>query len=103
MRAGFGIPRFIRGLTVIEALRKHLFEPICTICGFRAGCLEEGAKTVLPSTAAVKLDFRLAPDLEPDLVVKLVRSHPGKRGFADIEIVPTRAGHSARTQWSIRS
>jgi acetylornithine deacetylase/succinyl-diaminopimelate desuccinylase-like protein len=98
MRARFGIPRFIRGLTGIEALKKHLFEPTCTICGFRAGYLEEGAKTVLPSTATVKLDFRLVPNLEPDLIVKLLRRHLDRRGFTDIEIVPIHGGHSAKTR-----
>lgn len=97
MRARFGIPRFIRGLSGIEALKKHFFEPTCTICGFKAGYIEEGAKTVLPSTAMVKLDFRLVPNLEPELVVKLLRRHLDRRGFADIEIVPTHGGRSART------
>jgi len=97
MRARFGIPHFIRGLTGVEALKKHLFEPTCTICGFKAGYIEEGAKTVLPSTAMVKLDFRLVPNLEPDLVVRLLRQHLDRRGFADIEVVPTHGGHSAKT------
>lgn len=97
MRARFGVPHFIRGLTGIEALKKHLFEPTCTICGFKAGYLEEGAKTVLPSTAMVKLDFRLVPNLQPDLVVRLLRQHLDRRGFADIEIVPIHGGHSAKT------
>ena len=98
MRARLGISRFIRGLTGIEALRKHLLEPTCTICGFNAGYLGEGTKTVLPCTATVKLDFRLVPNLEPDLVVTLVRRHLDKRGFADIEVVAAHGEHSARTQ-----
>jgi len=97
MRARFGIPRFIRGLTGIEALKKHLYEPTCTICGFKSGYIEQGTKTVLPSTAMVKLDFRLVPNLEPDLVVRLLRQHLDKCGFADIEIVPGHGEHSART------
>lgn len=97
MKARFGIPRFIRGLTGIEALKKHLYEPTCTICGFKSGYIEQGTKTVLPSTAMVKLDFRLVPNLEPDLVVRLLRQHLDKCGFADIEIVSGHGEHSART------
>ncbi|MCK5593357.1 M20/M25/M40 family metallo-hydrolase, partial [Candidatus Bathyarchaeota archaeon] len=97
MRARFGIPHFIRGLTGIEALKKHLFEPTCTICGFKAGHIGQGTKTVLPSTAMVKLDFRLVPDLEPNLVVRLLRQHLDERGFADIEVVPGHGEHSAKT------
>ncbi len=59
MRARFGISHFIRGLTGVQALKKHLYEPTCTICGFKAGYIEQGTKTVLPNTAMVKLDFRL--------------------------------------------
>jgi acetylornithine deacetylase/succinyl-diaminopimelate desuccinylase-like protein len=97
MRANFGIPQFIRGLTGVEALKKHLYEPTCTICGLRSGYIGEGAKTVLPNTAMVKLDFRLVPNLEPDLVVKLLRQHLDRRGFTNIEVVPISRLYPAKT------
>jgi acetylornithine deacetylase/succinyl-diaminopimelate desuccinylase-like protein len=97
MRARFGIHSFIRALTGIEALKKHLYEPTCTICGFKAGYIERGVKTVLPSTAMVKLDFRLVPNLEPDLLVRLLRQHLDRRGFTDIDVVPAHGEHSAKT------
>jgi acetylornithine deacetylase/succinyl-diaminopimelate desuccinylase-like protein len=96
MRANFGIPQFIRGLTGVEALKKHLYEPTCTICGLKSGYIGEGTKTVLPNTAMVKLDFRLVPNLEPDLVVELLRQHLDKRGFADMEVVPITGSRSAK-------
>jgi acetylornithine deacetylase/succinyl-diaminopimelate desuccinylase-like protein len=96
IRANFGIPQFIRGLTGVEALKKHLYEPTCTICGLKSGYIGEGTKTVLPNTAMVKLDFRLVPNLEPELVVDLLRQHLDKRGFADIEVVPFTGLHSAK-------
>jgi acetylornithine deacetylase/succinyl-diaminopimelate desuccinylase-like protein len=96
MRANFGIPQFIRGLTGVEALKKHLYEPTCTICGLRSGYIGEGTKTVLPNTAMVKLDFRLVPNLEPDLVVALLRQHLDKRGFTDIEVVPINGLYPAK-------
>lgn len=91
-----GIPEFIRGLSGVAALKKHLYEPTCTICGFRSGYIEEGSKTVLPSTATVKLDFRLVRNLTPELVVELLRQHLDRRGFEDIEIAPGVGEHSAR-------
>jgi acetylornithine deacetylase/succinyl-diaminopimelate desuccinylase-like protein len=97
MKARLGITNFIRGLKGIEALKKHLYEPTCTICGFKAGYTEQGTKTVLPSTAMVKLDFRLVPNLEPNLIVDLLRQHLDKRGFNDIEVVPMHGEHSAKT------
>ncbi|MEA3346010.1 MAG: M20/M25/M40 family metallo-hydrolase [Chloroflexota bacterium] len=97
MRERFGIPEFIRGLTGVEALKKHLYEPTCTICGFRAGYIEEGTKTVLPSEAMVKLDLRLVSDLTPKLALKLLREHLDRRGFTDIEIVPYAGEHPAKS------
>ena len=96
MKERFGISEFVRGLSGVEALKKHLYEPTCTICGFRSGYIEEGEKTVLPSTATVKLDFRLVPNLTPDLVEQLLRQHLDRRGFQDIEIVAGVGEHSAR-------
>lgn len=87
LKADFGIPQFLGGIKGIEALKRHLYRPTCTICGFRSGYIGEGQKTVLPSEAMVKLDFRLVPDLEPRLVLDLLRKHLDRRGFDDIEIV----------------
>ena len=97
IRERLGIPELIRGLSGVEALKKHLYEPTCTICGFRSGYIEEGSKTVLPSTAMVKLDFRLTPHLTPELVGQLLRQHLDRRGFEDIEIAFGVGEHSART------
>ena len=96
LKERLGIPKFIRGLSGVAALKKHLYEPTCTICGFRSGYIEEGSKTVLPSTATVKLDFRLVPNLTPELVEQLLRQHLDRRGFGDIEIAPGIGEHSAR-------
>jgi acetylornithine deacetylase/succinyl-diaminopimelate desuccinylase-like protein len=95
MRKNWDIPAFIRGLTGIDALVKLYLEPTCTICGFRTGYIGQGTKTVLPSEAMVKLDFRLVPDLTPELVVRLLREHLDRRGFTDIEITPLSAEHPA--------
>lgn len=95
MRANWGIPAFIRDLSGLEALKKHLYEPTCTICGMRSGYIGEGPKTVLPNEAMVKLDFRLVPNLEPDVVVDLLRKHLDRRGFTDVEIVPQAGEHPA--------
>ena len=87
LKADFGISHFVGGVKGVEALKRHLYGPTCTICGFRSGYIGEGSKTVLPSEAMVKLDFRLVPDLEPRLVSDLLRKHLDRRGFKDIEIV----------------
>ncbi|MGD8902046.1 MAG: M20/M25/M40 family metallo-hydrolase [Anaerolineae bacterium] len=85
-RESLGFPRYVRDLTGVDLLVKHFYEPTCTICGLRSGYIEEGVKTVLPNQAMAKVDFRLVPDLTPDLVVELLREHLDRQGFEDISI-----------------
>jgi acetylornithine deacetylase/succinyl-diaminopimelate desuccinylase-like protein len=68
-------------------VKEHIFGATCTICGIQTGHTDAGAKTVLPSTAMARLDFRLVPDLTSDIVVALLREHLDVRGFRDIEII----------------
>lgn len=91
------IPQFLGGVTGMDAVQSLLYAPTCTICGIVAGYIGEGSKTVLPSEARAKLDFRLVPDLEPDLVLDLLRKHLDRRGFDDIEIVEMSGEHPAKS------
>ena len=67
MKANWGLNAFLNDMSDEEALTRFITAPTCTICGLRSGFIEEGEKTVLPSAAMVKLDFRLVPDLTPEL------------------------------------
>ena len=87
LRREFRIGSWVRGMTGRELTKELIFGPTCTICGIRTGHTDAGAKTVLPGTALARLDFRLVPDLTPELVVSLLRRHLDTRGFQDIEIV----------------
>jgi acetylornithine deacetylase/succinyl-diaminopimelate desuccinylase-like protein len=90
------IPRFVRGLSGTPLKVKHFFEPTCTICGFTSGYSGPGSKTVLPAVASAKLDFRLVPDLTPELVERLLRAHLERRGFGDIEIIAMHGERPSR-------
>jgi acetylornithine deacetylase/succinyl-diaminopimelate desuccinylase-like protein len=92
VKADLGIQSFIRNLSGIELLKKYLYEPTCTICGLYAGYIGEGSKTVLPNHAFAKIDFRLVPNLSPDVVVDLLKKHLARRGFDDIEVKLTETG-----------
>jgi acetylornithine deacetylase/succinyl-diaminopimelate desuccinylase-like protein len=97
MKAEFGVDRFVRDLTGQDLMVELYFKPTCTICGMQSGYTGEGLKTVLPSTATVKIDFRLVPDLTPEIVRDLVRAHLDRRGFSDIEILPADGVRPARS------
>ena len=85
-KAELGIPAFVNNLSGLDLLKKYLYEPTCTICGLYSGYIGPGSKTVLPNHAFAKIDFRLVPDLSPELVLNLLNKHLARRGFDDIEV-----------------
>jgi len=97
LRREFRIGGWVHGMTGRELAKELIFGPTCTICGIRTGHTEAGAKTILPGAATARLDFRLVPDLTPDLVVRLLRAHLDTRGFTDIEIIELGAAPYAKS------
>ena len=87
LKREFRIASWVRSMKGQTLVKEHIFGPTCTICGIHTGHTEAGAKTVLPSTAMARLDFRLVPDLTAQIVVGLLREHLDVRGFKDIEII----------------
>jgi acetylornithine deacetylase/succinyl-diaminopimelate desuccinylase-like protein len=87
LKREFRISGWVRSMKGPALVKEHIFGPTCTICGIQTGHTEAGIKTVLPSMALARLDFRLVPDLTPSLVLDLLREHLDVRGFKDIEII----------------
>jgi acetylornithine deacetylase/succinyl-diaminopimelate desuccinylase-like protein len=88
----YGIDEFLNGLTGEELKRRLIFAPTCNIDGFHAGYGGPGSKTVLPSRATAKLDFRLVPDQDPARILRLLREHLEREGFGDVEVVTSESG-----------
>jgi acetylornithine deacetylase/succinyl-diaminopimelate desuccinylase-like protein len=90
IRTQFGLPPggFLGGVqtTGLEYKLRAVFEPTLTVCGLDSGWQGAGAKTVLPSEAHAKMDFRLVPDQDPETVHRALRTYLDAQGFADIEI-----------------
>jgi acetylornithine deacetylase/succinyl-diaminopimelate desuccinylase-like protein len=95
--ADFAIPEFLGGLRGVERRKANLFNPTCTICGLVAGYTGAGSKTVLPSEARAKIDFRMVPDQDPNEIVKSLRAHLDANGFGDIAILEFGHERAART------
>ena len=94
----FELGGFLHGMTGgVELRRATVFEPTCTICGIDSGYQGPGSKTVIPSFAKAKVDFRLVPDQTPEEVLANLRRHLDAEGFSDVAITFLGGGRPAKT------
>ena len=93
----YGIKNFVANKNAFEAKKSLVAGPTCNIAGIESGYTGAGAKTVLPSSAKVKIDFRLVPNMDPKKLVKLLKQHLKRNGFGDITIKVLNAEAAART------
>jgi len=61
----YGIKEFLGNKSGLEIKKSLVAEPTCNIAGIVSGYHGEGAKTVLPAEARVKIDFRLVHKMNP--------------------------------------
>jgi acetylornithine deacetylase/succinyl-diaminopimelate desuccinylase-like protein len=97
LERSWGVDALDRGLSGEEALKEMLLRPTANIAGIMSGYTGPGSKTIVPSEAFVKMDFRLVAGQSPGPVVELLRSHLKKRGFDDIEVVEMHGVEVAKT------
>lgn len=93
----YGIKKFVgnkKGIAIKKAL---VGEPTCNIAGFTSGYDGPGAKTVLPSKALVKIDFRLVPKMDPKKQLLRLKNHLRQNGFGDIRVELIHGEAAART------
>ena len=96
----FGIKSFVgnkKGMTAKKAL---VGGATCNIAGFVSGYIGDGAKTVLPGSALVKIDFRLIPKMDPKKQVLRLKNHLKSKGFSDVGIKVYHGEAAARTNSS---
>jgi acetylornithine deacetylase/succinyl-diaminopimelate desuccinylase-like protein len=84
-----GVQTWVRDLPYRDALERLASQPTVNIEGMFAGYTGPGGKTVLPSKATAKLDFRLVPDQTAKEAEAKLRAHLAKRGYGDISVTVT--------------
>jgi acetylornithine deacetylase/succinyl-diaminopimelate desuccinylase-like protein len=84
-----GVQRWVRDLSYREAMERLASQPTANIEGMFAGYIGPGGKTILPSKATAKLDFRLVPDQTAADAESKLKAHLVKRGYGDIEVKVT--------------
>ena len=86
LREAYGITTFVDNLAGLELRKRYSFSPTCNIAGLLSGYTGEGTKTVLPSKAMAKIDFRLVPNQTPDEILARLRSHLDAQGYGDVRV-----------------
>ena len=81
-----GLRSYLLGLHGLELHKRSLFSPTANICGFKSGYIGEGQKTVLPSRALAKMDYRLVPNQDPNDILEKLKKHLHDQGYGDIEV-----------------
>jgi acetylornithine deacetylase/succinyl-diaminopimelate desuccinylase-like protein len=87
IREHLGVREFVRGLSG-KALKRAVFDPTCNIQGMGSGYLGGGMKTIVPSKAMAKIDFRLVPGQDPEDIFAKLRSYLDTHGYSDVEASP---------------
>lgn len=82
----YGIWDIIQRNDGIEALIDLLFRPTATINGLTSGYQEPGNKTIVPSEASAKLDFRFVKNQNPEHCAEMVRHFLQQHSTGEIEI-----------------
>ncbi len=69
-----------------EDLLRSVFSPTCNIQGIGSGYQGSGSKTIVPSVATAKIDFRLVPGQDPEDIAEKLRSYLDRLGFRDVDM-----------------
>lgn len=101
-KSEYGVKSFLGNMGVQEAKRALVSAGTCNIAGLSSGYGGEGAKTVLPSMATAKLDFRLVPGMVPSVQAARLRRHLCEKGYGDIGVKILHGEAASRTDPSSR-
>jgi acetylornithine deacetylase/succinyl-diaminopimelate desuccinylase-like protein len=96
----FGIQSFLDDKKGLDAKKALVGGATCNIAGFVSGYTGDGAKTVLPGSALVKIDFRLVPKMDPKKQVMRLKHHLKSKGFSDVKVKIFHGEAAARTDSS---
>lgn len=96
----YGVSKFVNNAKGVDVKKALVGMPTCNIAGFVSGYAGPGAKTVLPSEAVVKIDFRLVPDMMPEKQLARLKRHLKEKGFGDVEVRLIHGEAAARTPTS---
>ena len=85
-KRNYGLSKVFNENDIELIKREYVGGVTANISGLFSGYIYVGSKTVLPSKAMAKLDFRLVPNMMPQEQFQLLREHLDNNGFNDVEL-----------------
>lgn len=82
----YGLNSFVSNYKGFDALKSLYLEPTCNINGLHTGYAGASSKTIVPSEAYAKVDFRFLPGQKVENLLKNLYKHVKKYGFDDVEV-----------------
>jgi acetylornithine deacetylase/succinyl-diaminopimelate desuccinylase-like protein len=82
------IDGFLQGLSGDTIPLCQFYSPTCNVSGIEGGHAGNGIRTIVPSSAKARLDFRLVPEQRPERILELVRKYVKAEGFDDVVVRP---------------
>ena len=86
LKKEYGIANFLNGMQGNDVKKAFEGMPTCNISGLASGSSGPGSKTIIPSIAVARIDFRLVPDMIPDVQFNRLKKHLREHGFDDSDI-----------------
>jgi acetylornithine deacetylase/succinyl-diaminopimelate desuccinylase-like protein len=82
----YGVNKFINSSSGFKIKKSLVIDPTCNIFSLFSGYANNGVKTIIPSTAIVKLDFRLVPHMDPKNQFNKLVTHIRSKGYSEEEL-----------------
>lgn len=82
----YGIKKFLNDQSSYDVKKALAVEPSCNISGIISGYTNSGIKTILPSTASVKIDFRLVPNMDPKYQYEKLLRYIRSKGYSERDV-----------------
>ncbi|MBA3750293.1 MAG: M20/M25/M40 family metallo-hydrolase [Nitrosopumilus sp.] len=82
----YGIDKFVNNASGLEAKKALAAGLTCNLSGMFSGYINNGIKTIIPSDANAKLDFRLIPNMDPKHQFNKLVTYLEKKGYSEKDI-----------------
>jgi acetylornithine deacetylase/succinyl-diaminopimelate desuccinylase-like protein len=82
----YGISKFVNDASGYNVKKSLAVDPTCNISGLFSGYVNDGVKTIIPSIATAKIDFRLVPNMNPKIQFNKLISCLRSNGYSEDEL-----------------